>query len=225
MGRIEYLRLLLVMSGICALVLTCSSVATLVTWEVKERNVNANWKTEIIKLSLDNAEEAFTKGERWLVQVYSRRCIHCQRFVSQYEEIRKKLVSSYVQVAKLEGRESVILLKRLQIKAYPTFVLVDEDNNVYQFSGSRSVDNLVLFANEKKNSNLIHDVWWGPNSPFWSVVIPIANKVQRLIERINAGELSRTKIGIAAAAIGFGMISIFILALHITTTPPKLRKE
>ncbi|KAJ8906572.1 hypothetical protein NDN08_003065 [Rhodosorus marinus] len=225
MGRIGRLRLLLVLSGICALVLRCRSVATEITWEVKERTVNAKWKTETIKLSLDNVEEAFTKGERWLVQVYSRRCIHCQRFVKQYEEVRKKLVSASVQVAKLEGRESVILLKRLQIKAYPTFVLVDEDNNVYKFSGSRSVENLVLFAKEKKNSSPIEDIWWGPTSPFWSVVIPLANKVQRLIERINAGELGRTKIGVAAAAIGFGMISIFILALHISTAPPKLRKE
>mmetsp|Transcript_25772 Transcript_25772/g.101736 ORF Transcript_25772/g.101736 Transcript_25772/m.101736 type:complete len:164 (-) Transcript_25772:352-843(-) len=155
MGRIGFLRLLLVTSGIFALVLRCSCVATEITWEVKQRTVNAKWKTETIKLSLDNVEEAFTKGERWLVEVYSRRCIHCHRFVHQYEEVRKKLVSSSVQVAKLEGRESVILLKRLQIKAYPTFVLVDEDNNVYKFKGLRSVDNLVAFAKEKEHSSAI----------------------------------------------------------------------
>jgi len=64
MGRIGFLRLLLVTSGIFALVLRCSCVATEITWEVKQRTVNAKWKTETIKLSLDNVEEAFTKGGR-----------------------------------------------------------------------------------------------------------------------------------------------------------------
>jgi len=81
MGRIGFLRLLLVTSGIFALVLRCSCVATEITWEVKQRTVNAKWKTETIKLSLDNVEEAFTKGERWLVEVYSRYSLRREELV------------------------------------------------------------------------------------------------------------------------------------------------
>eukprot|EP00190_Bangiopsis_sp_CCMP1999_P004887 CAMPEP_0198734242 /NCGR_PEP_ID=MMETSP1475-20131203/51278_1 /TAXON_ID= ORGANISM="Unidentified sp., Strain CCMP1999" /NCGR_SAMPLE_ID=MMETSP1475 /ASSEMBLY_ACC=CAM_ASM_001111 /LENGTH=225 /DNA_ID=CAMNT_0044497673 /DNA_START=98 /DNA_END=775 /DNA_ORIENTATION=- len=206
--------------------IVCALGAATAATAISTQSIDVRREIEVVGLTLNTVDRVFTKGERWLVEIYSMSCIHCRKFAPSYDAVRQQLSTKpAVWVAKVNAAESVILLNRFKVRHFPFFVLVDEQNNVYTFEGLHSVHSLVDFAREKVDAALIQDVWFGPTSSFWLLATKLALLSKRTIGWINEKDVSGGALGLAVVTLVLAMIAFFALVLNLTTRPPAPTKR
>ena len=123
----------------------------------KQQQANKNMGT--IELRANNFDASVRDGSAWLVEFYAPWCGHCKRFAPTYEKVAETLHAQSkvdlakdpgartVKVAKVDGSADRALASRFNIRAYPTFFLVD-GWDVYEYEGDRTLEDLVDFATE-----------------------------------------------------------------------------
>ena len=99
-------------------------------------------------------------------------CPHCNEIVNKkenqksiWEEVKDKL-NNEIDVIKIEKDNQYNDLKKIfnknneiineinkKIEGYPTFILIDNKNNVISYDGDRDVESIVKFVNNKKGGN------------------------------------------------------------------------
>ena len=87
-------------------------------------------------------------GSVWLIEFYTPTCSHCINFAASYAKIAHNLHSlpdEKIRVARVDCSVERALMTRFGIQAFPSFFLLS-GWEVYEFSGSRSVQNLSEFA-------------------------------------------------------------------------------
>ena len=98
----------------------------------------------IISLNEANFESVTSKGTV-LIDFYADWCAPCKRMMPKVMEVAEHLKGK-VTVAKINIDESKSLAAKFGVKSIPTFVLIKDGKVVNQAVGSKSTNDLVLFA-------------------------------------------------------------------------------
>ncbi|CDJ29500.1 thioredoxin, putative [Eimeria mitis] len=84
-----------------------------------------------------------TTGD-WFVKFYAPWCGHCRKMAPAWEELAKKL-KGQINVAHLDATTNPQTARRFSIRGFPT-LLYFKNGQMYQYKGSRTVDDLYAFA-------------------------------------------------------------------------------
>ena len=109
----------------------------------------------VITLTSRNFDSRLRDGNAWLVEFYAPWCGHCKTFAPTYKKIAHTLHKDHnddekqrkVFVAKVDSQSERALAFRFNVKGFPSFYLI-EGWAVRKYSGTRSLESLVKFANE-----------------------------------------------------------------------------
>jgi len=117
-----------------------------------ESNTDDTISKGVIKLNTRNFDSSIRDGNVWLVEFYAPWCGHCRQFAPTYELVAKKLHGDHeterkVRVASIDGDNEKALSARFGVHGFPSFFLID-GWTVTEYSGRRSLEAMVKFANE-----------------------------------------------------------------------------
>lgn len=84
-----------------------------------------------------------TSGD-WFVKFYAPWCGHCRKMAKAWEELATKL-KGQINVAHLDATTNAQTAKRFSVRGFPTLVFM-KDGKMYEYKGSRAVDDLYAFA-------------------------------------------------------------------------------
>ena len=98
----------------------------------------------IIKLDDGNFDEKTSTGIT-LVDFYADWCQPCIRMMPRVEAVAQMLEGK-VTVAKVNVDEAQIIARKYGVKSIPTFALIENGKLVGLSAGSKSEDDLLLFA-------------------------------------------------------------------------------
>jgi|TARA_B100001094_G_C17931673_1_gene671055 thioredoxin-like negative regulator of GroEL len=101
----------------------------------------------VIKLLVDclSRKVEGMSNPKELIYFYWDKCGHCKDFTPIWDEFVQKYQGPLT-LKKLETKEAGDLIKKYNIKGYPTVVLVDEQGQHKEFDGERTVQGLEVFT-------------------------------------------------------------------------------
>jgi len=100
----------------------------------------ASEKDNVVKLQDFNFDGNVGNGV-WFVKFFAPWCTHCQRIAPVWEELSDKMVAedSSVKVAEVDCTVSKNVCTKVQIKAYPTLILIKDGRPKGKYEGQASV--------------------------------------------------------------------------------------
>ncbi len=98
----------------------------------------------IISLNDENFDQTTSSGIT-LVDFYADWCGPCKRMVPKIESVATKLKGK-VTVAKVNVDESRVVAQKFAIRSIPTFALIKDGKVISVSAGSKSEQELLLFA-------------------------------------------------------------------------------
>ena len=104
----------------------------------------------IINLNEENFAEKTSSGTV-LIDFYADWCTPCKRMLPKVIEAAETLKGK-VTVAKVNIDESEGLAKKFGVRSIPTFVLIQDGQVIKQSAGSKSMNDLLLFAESNQRS-------------------------------------------------------------------------
>ncbi|RHY28192.1 hypothetical protein DYB32_006157 [Aphanomyces invadans] len=113
--------------------------------EFHKSNSNAMVVTLTTDTFDDLTEATSSNAGVWLVDFYAPWCKHCKTLTPMFEELAPLLDAEKIHVGMVDANEHVSLRSRFRIKTYPT-VMVFAQGKMYKFRGSRTVQDLMAFA-------------------------------------------------------------------------------
>lgn len=100
------------------------------------------------KLMCKNKVEGLEGGKKTLVLFHMNGCGHCVKMMPEWDAFEKENDSGIL-TKKLERSEAGDLLKKHNVKGFPTILLLDTNGNkVSDYNGERSKAGLIHFCNE-----------------------------------------------------------------------------
>lgn len=84
-----------------------------------------------------------------LIYFYSPKCGYCQAFNPTWDDVCTDLVSYPIETVKIDCTDDMEKCKSYDIKGYPT-VLLQKDNQVYEFRDKRDKISLLKFVESFK---------------------------------------------------------------------------
>eukprot|EP00898_Chlorokybus_atmophyticus_P001723 jgi/Chlat1/2551/Chrsp175S02436 len=145
--------------GVLALGVIVLALLCVVAAEVHHDDAEA---AVVVQLTADNWDSSMKQGD-WLVEVYAPWCGACQQLAPTWHALPRHLQGHNILVGKVDGTEEKSLAGRLHIKAYPT-ILLFKNGKAYEYTGSRSMQDLVHFADTGFKSVAPKPFWADPNS-------------------------------------------------------------
>jgi len=159
-------------------------------------------------------------------------CGHCNRFAPAYELVAERLHSQNkindkkIKVAKIDGASDRALASRFNIKAFPSFFLID-GWTVYEFNGVRSLEDLVDFATEgyKKQEPIpfLHSPF-GPMGQLRASFMYCGGKVLDIFNYLVEKGISEKISAMILASVGI-LIGICVIIILGLLTLPKQKNE
>jgi thiol-disulfide isomerase/thioredoxin len=151
-----------------------------------------------------------------LLILHASWCGHCLKFAPSYAVVAEQLAPTGVLVAKADGSAHRVLSQRFGANGFPSFYYMD-GGRAYEFTGGRTVENLVEFA-KAGGKKFGHELsgFGAPFSPYWKAALAFMEK----------REISP---GVAAAALVTFLVLLltsFGLCIHIATKPtPRVKQS
>lgn len=136
-----HLQLALCAASVCTLALSPDDSADDSETEFKQED-------GIVVLNGENFQSALDKFDNLLVEFYATWCGHCQAFAPEYIEIAEQLKRN-VTCAKVDTPDEHELIEKYDIQGFPTIKLFRKGKGPENYSGFRSVDQLVNWALRK----------------------------------------------------------------------------
>ena len=103
-------------------------------------------------LGFSNAKPGITTlkfDKNTLVLLHSNSCGHCHTLRPTWDKVKKSLSQSNPNISVVELEHSQIDTQQFpNIKGYPTIVLVKPNGQRFEYSGDRSFDSIVSFAQQ-----------------------------------------------------------------------------
>jgi len=104
----------------------------------------AGTDSKAVVLTTSTFDDALQQGD-WLLEFYAPWCGHCKKLAPVWEELAQK--AGNIKVGKIDCTIEKDLASRFEIRGYPTIKYV-KDGQVYAYSGPRSIEGFLAFANE-----------------------------------------------------------------------------
>lgn len=107
-------------------------------------------KDNIAKLTKFNFENNVRKGT-WFVKFYAPWCTHCQRLAPIWEQLADKAVADEwpVKIADVDCTTSKDVCEKLNVKAFPTLMLIGDGELKGKYQGEPSVDAFGTWLNKQ----------------------------------------------------------------------------
>jgi len=105
--------------------------------------------SSVTTLTADNFAAEVASSPKYLIKFYAEWCGHCKRMAPTYAEVGDSMAETYetdqVKVGKVDGANERAISSRFGLTGFPALYLVD-GWHVHPYKGSRTKDDLVLFA-------------------------------------------------------------------------------
>lgn len=107
-------------------------------------------KDNIAKLTKFNFEKNVGKGA-WFVKFYAPWCTHCQRLAPIWEQLADKAVADDwpVKIADVDCTTSKDVCEKLNVKAFPTLLLIGDGELKAKYQGEPSFDAFGTWLNKQ----------------------------------------------------------------------------
>jgi len=99
--------------------------------------------SDVVVLTTANFKENMAKGD-WLVEFYAPWCGHCKKLAPTLDQLATTLKGK-VNIGKVDCTVETDLQDAFGVPGYPTLKFITK-NEVYEYSGDRSFENLVAFV-------------------------------------------------------------------------------
>ena len=152
-----------------------------------------------------------------------RRCSHCVRFSSTYEQLAVQLHALHatttgkqqrkVNVAKVDGDAERALSSRFGVSGFPSFFLVD-GWTVREYKGNRSKDNLIKFAlKEYEDTEPIPFLFgpFGPMGQLKSLLMRIGIWLMSLYENLTLVRGMKPLTAMSVLCVGVLVIGLVLI--------------
>jgi len=105
---------------------------------------------------IDSFNKAISSNEIILVEFYAPWCGHCKRLEPEYEKAAQELKGTKGVLAKINGdaEHNKPLLTTYGVQAFPTLKLFKKGAQVMDFTGERTVGNIVSFMKRQSKPSL-----------------------------------------------------------------------
>ncbi|KAL1527634.1 hypothetical protein AB1Y20_009020 [Prymnesium parvum] len=100
----------------------------------------------VVDLTSTTFEDAVQEGP-WFIKFFAPWCGHCKKISPVWDELAKsEFLRAGVRIARVDCTKEVTIRKKYAIAGYPT-LMVFNGSKMYKFTGARSLDTLLAFAN------------------------------------------------------------------------------
>ncbi|KAL0228780.1 hypothetical protein GEMRC1_013400 [Eukaryota sp. GEM-RC1] len=96
-------------------------------------------------LTSSNYDDVLSSHKFVLVKYYAQWCGHCKSLAPIYEQLAETMASPDLVIAEIDEAGSKNIMKKEQIKGYPTIKLFRDGKEVKKYSGPRDLDSLTKF--------------------------------------------------------------------------------
>ena len=111
------------------------------------RQEAVNPKGEVVHLSSVTFSALTRQGNPWFVMFHAPWCSHCKQLAPIWSQVASELKGK-VNVGKVDCTIEKDLMKRFNIKGFPTLIYFENPEAPVNFRGSRQLNSLVQFAVE-----------------------------------------------------------------------------
>lgn len=184
----------------------------------------------VINLDKRNFDSSISDGSIWLIEFYSPWCGHCKNFAPTYEQVAAQLhqmnkgKDRKIKVGKVDGSKESALSMRFSITGFPTFFLID-NWNIYEFSGKRSKEAMIKFANKKLDGQEPIPFVMSPFGPFGQIRAAVMNAGTKILDTYEyltkTMKIPKTLAALIMASFGvvFGTTVVIVVGLMLLPKP------
>ena len=84
------------------------------------------------------------------VMFYAEWCPHCQSAKPEFQKLQECYTDPDIEITREDcTQDSTSLAKQLGVRGFPSFLLVDDNNNVEEYSGKRTLGGFMDFLKRK----------------------------------------------------------------------------